>query len=59
MSVSDEDIEKMKAKIKSELEPFTNKIITIPQTDLVDFKRDYMKFLSLSRKLKYLLFLIF
>ena len=44
MSVSDEDIEKMKAKIKSELEPFTNKIITIPQTDLVDFKRDYMKF---------------
>jgi hypothetical protein len=40
----DEDIVKVEAEIKSELEPFLNKILITPQEDLREFKKDYMRF---------------
>jgi len=44
MSASDEEIEKLKAKIKHELEPFINKILRMSDEDLLEFREEYKKF---------------
>ena len=45
MSLSDEDIEKMKAKIKHELEPLMNKILSLSDEDLLEFGEEYKHYL--------------
>jgi len=45
MSSSDEDIEKMKVKIKHELEPLVNKILSLSDEDLLEFGEEYKHYL--------------
>jgi hypothetical protein len=46
MSRPDQDIEKMKAKIKHEIEPFMNKILSLSDEDLLEFEEEYRSYLK-------------
>lgn len=44
MPISDEDLEKMQAKIRRELEPFFTKVLSKSDEDILEFKEEVMKF---------------